>query len=153
MKPYAPAIRDFVSRGGRYLGFCLGAYLAGHTPGFGLLPSGTDTDAENDQRGAQVKTDKDTIIQVHWRFTTGSNAGQMAEDRWIYFQEGAVIHGIRDTDTSFVLGRYSKTGNVASCLNKYGNGWVGLIGPHPEATEEWCKLSTTSQIQRIIMPS
>lgn len=36
-KKYAGAVRDFVSGGGRYLGFCLGAYLAGSDPGFDLL--------------------------------------------------------------------------------------------------------------------
>lgn len=148
-KAFAPAIRDFVSRGGRYLGFCLGAYLAGRTPGFGLLPRGSDTDAENCQKGAQVTTDEDTIIQVDWNFTTGEKAGQKAKNRWIYFQEGAVIKRFVESDTCFVLGRYSHSGRVASSLNKYGQGWVGLIGPHPEATEEWCK-SITHQLLRSV---
>ncbi|KAG5999990.1 hypothetical protein E4U21_006050 [Claviceps maximensis] len=136
-KAYAPAIREFVSRGGRYLGFCLGAYLAGHSPGFGLLPRGVDTDSECDQKGAQVKHDKDTIIQVDWNFSTGPNAGKILQDQWVFFQEGAVIKEFPDTNESIVLARYSKSGRVASSLNKYGEGWVGLIGPHPEATEDW----------------
>lgn len=136
-KSYAPAIREFVSRGGRYLGFCLGAYLAGHSPGFGLLPRGADTDSECDQKGAQVKHDKDTIIQVDWNFSTGPNAGQILQDQWVFFQEGAVMKGFTDSDESIVLARYSKSGRVASSLNKFGEGWVGLIGPHPEATEDW----------------
>lgn len=140
-KAYAPSIRDFVSRGGRYLGFCLGAYLAGHTPGFGLLPPGADTDAENEQEGAQVTTDEDTIIQVDWTYMAGAKAGQTAKDQWVFFQEGAVIQGLEESETSFVLGRYSKSGGVAASLTKYGDGWVGLIGPHPEATREWCKWS------------
>ncbi|TWU74015.1 hypothetical protein ED733_000780 [Metarhizium rileyi] len=139
-KAFAPAIRSFVSNGGRYLGFCLGAYLAGHTPGFGLLPRGADTDAENDQRGAQVKTDADTIIQVDWKFATGAKAGQTVKKRWVYFQEGAVVKGLRESDSCIVLGRYSRGGRVAASLTKYGDGWVGLIGPHPEATLEWFAL-------------
>jgi hypothetical protein len=113
--------------------------LAGHTPGYGLLPRGADTDAECDLKGAQVKTDKDTIIQVDWNFTTGPNAGRTVKDQWVYFQEGAVIRRFVESDTCFVLGRYSKSGRVAASLNKYGDGWVGLVGPHPEATHEWCK--------------
>lgn len=138
-KATAPVIRNFVSQGGRYLGFCLGAYLAGHTPGFKLLPRGADTDSEIDQKKAQVTTDIDTIIQVDWTFSSGPKAGQTAKDQWIYFQEGAVIKGLKPSKTSFVLGRYSKSGGVAASLNQYGKGWVGLIGPHPEATQEWCK--------------
>lgn len=122
------------------MGFCLGAYLAGHTPGFGLLPRGADTDAENDQEGAQVTTDADAIVQVDWRFATGPQAGRTAAGRWLYFQEGAVIRGLRESETAIVLGRYSQGGRVAASLTKYGEGWVGLVGPHPEATLEWCKL-------------
>ncbi|EXU96775.1 biotin-protein ligase domain protein [Metarhizium robertsii] len=136
-RAFAPAIRRFVSRGGRYVGFCLGAYLAGHTPGFGLLPRGADTDAENDQDGAQVTTDADAIVQVDWRFATGPQAGRTAAGRWLYFQEGAVIRGLRESETAIVLGRYSQGGRVAASLTKYGEGWVGLVGPHPEATLEW----------------
>ncbi|KID85300.1 biotin protein ligase [Metarhizium guizhouense ARSEF 977] len=136
-RAFAPAIRRFVSRGGRYVGFCLGAYLAGHTPGFGLLPRGADTDAENEQEGAQVTTDADAIVQVDWRFATGPQAGRTAAGRWLYFQEGAVIRGLRESETAIVLGRYSQGGRVAASLTKYGEGWVGLVGPHPEATLEW----------------
>lgn len=38
-----------------------------------------------------------------------------------------------------VLGRYSKTGNVAASLSGFGKGWVALVGPHPEASKNWCK--------------
>ena len=51
-------MQDYVAGGGRYLGFCLGAFLAGDDPGFALLPSGVDTDAEIDQHGAQVTSEK-----------------------------------------------------------------------------------------------
>jgi hypothetical protein len=58
MRPYAGAIRDYVRRGGRYLGFCLGGYLAGATPGFDLLPG--DTDEYVGSPGADVHTTDDT---------------------------------------------------------------------------------------------
>lgn len=139
MREYASSISDFVSNGGRYLGFCLGAYLAGHTPGYGLLPKKADTDSEIEQPGAQVTNDDDTVIQVDWTWSSGSQAGQTTKDRWVYFQEGAVIQGFRPSADAFILGRYSKSGGVAATVNKYGNGWVGLVGPHPEATQEWCE--------------
>jgi hypothetical protein len=38
-----------------------------------------------------------------------------------------------------ILGRYSSNDDVAATLSPFGRGWVGLVGPHPEATEDWCK--------------
>lgn len=137
------AIRDFVAGGGRYLGFCLGAYLAGRDPGLGLLPKGSDTDSEKDLKGAQVKHDRDTVIQVDWTFTAGDKAGQVVK-RWVFFQEGAVIQGFKQSETAFVLGRYSTSGRIAASLSKFGQGWVGLTGPHPEATPEWCELRSSN---------
>lgn len=137
-KHFKNCVRDFVAGGGRYLGFCLGAYLAGHSPGLGLLPKNSDTDSESDQKGAQVKNDKDAVIQVDWTFTAGDKASQTVK-RWIFFQEGAVICDFEENKTDRVLGRYSTSGRVASSLNKFGEGWVGLTGPHPEATDDWCK--------------
>lgn len=133
MKEHADTIRDFVSNGGRYLGFCLGAYLAGSSPGFGLLPKGADTDSEAGTYGAQVNTTKDTLIQVDWRFTNGKTQ----HGRWLYFQEGPVIAGLKKEEN--VLARYSSNGDVAASPTPYGRGWVGLCGPHPEATQQWCK--------------
>lgn len=161
LKDYAPIIRSFVSRGGKYMGFCLGAYLAGHSPGFGLIPSAADTDSEICQPGAQVSTEEDTVIQVDWTFKSEGDdqqnmAGRTDRKRWLYFQDGAMINGlpvapkpvrrrgINDGSgkPTAVWARYSKTGNVAASLTSYGQGWVALVGPHPEATEEWCKLSS-----------
>lgn len=136
------AIRNFVSDGGRYLGVCLGAYLAGHSPGFGLLPKDADTDSECEQKGAQVTNDEDAIIQVDWTYSHGEKAGQTHKDQWIFFQEGPCIKGFEESDTSFILGRYSKDGRIASTLSKFGDGWVGLIGPHPEADQSWCECSS-----------
>lgn len=134
MKQYKTLIRNFVAQGGRYVGFCLGAYLAGYTPGFGLLPHGDDVDAETEQKGAQVRSHKDTVIQVDWHFATG----EVQKKRWVYFQDGAVMDLKKGSNVK-VLGRYSSNGDVAATLNRFGSGWVGLIGPHPEATEDWCE--------------
>jgi glutamine amidotransferase-like uncharacterized protein len=144
LKPYTKAIRQFVSGGGRYMGFCLGAFLAGHTPGYGLLPKSIDTDAENSQKGTQVRrSEKDTIIQVDWTVSAQSddvgNDKEESRKRWVYFQDGAVMKGFAKSNDDRVLGRYSSNGDVAASLTEYGNGWVGLTGPHIEATEDWCK--------------
>lgn len=142
MKEYKEPIDDFVARGGRYLGFCLGAYLAGQDPGFELLPSGVDTDEEISQRNAQVKNEKDTVIEVNWTFSTGDKKGKTEKDRWLYFQDGAAIVGRAGKcgDKGKVLGRYSRSGDVAAYVAGYKKGVVGVVGPHPEATKDWYDL-------------
>lgn len=141
MKKYKSIIRQFVKGGGRYLGFCLGAYLAGHSPGFDLLSSNSDAEEEISQPGAQVKHPNDTVIQVNWTFSTGPKAGQTAFNRWLYFQDGAVIE-LSKHSSGVVLGRYSSNGDAAATLSRFGKGWVGLVGPHPEADESWCEYSS-----------
>lgn len=138
MKQYAEPIKDFVANGGRYMGFCLGAYLAGNNPGLELLPQGDDVDEESTQPGAQVTNEDDTIINVDWTFSTGNDAGTTQHKRWLYFQDGAVM-SIAGSPTSKILGRYSSNGDIAASLTAYGSGWVGLVGPHPEADQSWCK--------------
>lgn len=64
MHAYAGDIRRFVSSGGRYLGFCLGAYLAGRTPGFGLFAG--DTAQYVTSAGSGIDTTDDTVVPVDW---------------------------------------------------------------------------------------
>lgn len=141
-KPYIGAVRDFVSNGGRYIGFCLGAYMSGHDPGFSLIPAGDDVSDEIDEPGSQVKNDNDTIIQVDWTFSTGKKAGTTEKKRWVYFQDGAVFT-LGDDSPAKVLATYSSDGNVAAMLNQFGKGWVANVGPHPEANQDWCKFSVS----------
>ena len=50
--------------GRRYVGFCLGAYLAGEGPGFRLLPG--DTDQYITSKKASVRHDGDAVVTVTW---------------------------------------------------------------------------------------
>ncbi|KAG8409521.1 hypothetical protein J3459_017437 [Metarhizium acridum] len=129
IKDAAPAIRDFVSRGGRYMGVCLGAFLAG-----------ADVDREITQRHAQVTDDRDTLIQVDWTWAAsagGHTRGQTLRDRWAYFQDGVVVKGLPPGAGDSVLARYAQSGNVAASRTPHGRGWVVLVGIHPEATSLW----------------
>ncbi|MFL4901926.1 BPL-N domain-containing protein [Streptomyces sp. MMS24-I2-30] len=117
------AIRDFVRAGGRYLGFCLGGYLAGATPGFGLLPG--DTDRYISMAGATVQDDGDTLIEVSWR----------GRPRTLYFQDGPVFVLDEHADAS-VLATYAD-GSPAALVAPFGAGRVAVTGPHPEATDDW----------------
>ncbi|KAJ5807735.1 hypothetical protein N7474_009004 [Penicillium riverlandense] len=141
-KKYKKAIRDFVARGGRYAGFCVGAYLAGNspafgTPGFDILPPSSATGEEIVQPGAQVMNGRNTIIEVNWRFRTGPEKGELQNGRWLFFQDGAVIK-LPQNASAIILGRYSTNNDIAASVTPFGNGWVGVVGPHPEADESWC---------------
>lgn len=116
------AVRDYVGGGGRYLGFCLGGYLAGATPGFGLLPG--DTDRWIDSDGASVTHDGDAVVRVDWQ----------GRERELFFQDGPRF--LLDDGAARVLARYSNRA-VAAAVMPFGAGRVGVVGPHPEAGPEW----------------
>ncbi len=123
MRPYAKTIRDFVHGGGHYLGLCLGGYLAGSNPGFGLLPG--DSNEYIESRGAEVTSLKDTVISVQWR----------GRRRRIYFQDGPYFT-LQPRARATVLARY-ENGLAAAVVARYGAGRVGVVGPHPEADRSW----------------
>ncbi|KAH0174710.1 hypothetical protein KCU67_g625, partial [Aureobasidium melanogenum] len=138
-KAYASDVRNFVANGGWYIGFCLGAYLAGPKNGFDLLSEGVRVTREIKRPLAQVRSTKDTVIQVDWSFATGQNRGTTKHKRWLYFQDGAAFV-LPSGSTTKVLARYSRNGDVASTLNAFGKGWVANVGPHPEADQSWYDL-------------
>ena len=117
------AIRDFVQGGGRYLGFCLGGYLAGATPGFDLLPG--DTDQYISAPGCTVHDDNNTLVEVVWR----------GRPRTVFFQDGPYFVLDEGADTK-VLATYTN-GMPAAMVTRFGAGRVGVTGPHPEATDDW----------------
>lgn len=124
MRPHAKDIRDYVHAGGCYLGFCLGAYLAGSEPGYQLFPG--DTDQYIRQEDATVRTSKDTIIAVDWR----------GKRRHLYFQDGPTFRLQPESEVT-VLARYADTQYPAAIVTDSGQGRVGLVGPHPEADHSW----------------
>ncbi|KAK5999368.1 hypothetical protein QM012_005493 [Aureobasidium pullulans] len=138
-KEYADDVRDFVARGGWYIGFCLGAYLAGPKNGFNLLSEGDKVVREIKRPRTQVRGTQDIVIQVDWSFTSGAKQGTTESDRWLYFQDGAAFV-LPDNSQTTVLARYSHNGDVASTLNAFGKGWVANVGPHPEADQSWYDL-------------
>lgn len=72
------AIRRFVSAGGRYLGVCMGGFLA--EPGFFNLFPGRVAEYYSSP-GASVTTDDPAVIPILWRDTT----------RKMYFQDGGYM--------------------------------------------------------------
>jgi glutamine amidotransferase-like uncharacterized protein len=124
LKSDASDIQNFVKNGGRYLGICMGGYLAGATPGFKLLPG--DTNEFITSPGATVKNTKDTIVQVNWR----------GKSRYMYFQDGPYFILNRGATGVTVLATYTN-GEIAAMVAPYGKGKVGGSGLHPEADRSW----------------
>lgn len=125
----AAKIRAFVANGGRYLGICMGGYLAGTGPGFGLLPG--DAYGYVNSAGSLVHTEDDTIVPVNWN----------GAKREMFYQDGAAFDQDNEVEGARVFARYG-TGNdgpIAALVAPYGNagGRVAVTGPHPEADETW----------------
>ncbi|MBI3542158.1 MAG: hypothetical protein HY075_02640 [Deltaproteobacteria bacterium] len=116
-------LRTFVEKGGGYLGFCAGAFLAdsfvddaSQVRGLGLIP-GTSHDYKT--------PGKAEVLPVDWHGTK----------RWLYFEEGGWFELAKES-AARVLGRYA-TGEPAAIATRFGAGGVVIAGPHPEATPEW----------------
>ena len=120
----APAVREYVASGGRYLGFCLGGYLAGETPGFGLLPG--DADRFISSPGARPDSADDAVVTVTWG---GSR-------RRMFFQDGPWFDLDSARGPADVLATYDN-GLPAAVVAPFGRGAVGVVGPHPEAHADW----------------
>ncbi len=123
MKNYATVIRNYIATGGRYLGFCLGGYLAGATPGFNLLPG--DTSRYYGTPGASITTPNETVSTVLWRGVSNK----------LYFEDPPKFDLVAGNPAT-ILARYT-SGHVAALVTPYGAGRVGVVGPHPEADLSW----------------
>ena len=117
------AIREFVRRGGRYLGICMGGFLA--EPGHFNIFRGRVNEYYS-SRGASVTTADPALVCVTWRGTP----------RQLYFQDGGYMVPHRKAVGVTVLARYSNN-TIAALVASFGRGKVGLSGPHPEAPPEW----------------
>jgi glutamine amidotransferase-like uncharacterized protein len=116
---YLQKIRDFISNGGGYVGFCAGAFLTtemvGTTtqPGLGIVPG-------------------KTVLwsQINNAFTTPINF--YGNTRYIYYHGGPSfdISGVTDPNLK-VIAVYDD-GKVAGVSTMYGKGKVATVGAHPE---------------------
>lgn len=122
--PVADSVRGFVDGGGAYLGLCLGGYLAGASPGYGLVPG--DTDQYSARPGALLHGSASAVLPVNWRGTR----------RMLYAQDPPVFEVAEGTRGMEILARYAD-GSVAALVVPFGRGRVGVVGPHPEATDDW----------------
>jgi hypothetical protein len=120
----ARAIKDYVAGGGRYVGFCMGAYLAGSQPGMGLLSPG-NTGQYIRTRGASLTSTRNAVVPVRWE---GTGRRHFAQDPPYIIPSG--VAGER------ILSRFTNN-RVNALVKPYGQGSVGVVGTHPEADRSW----------------
>lgn len=118
-------VREFVYRGGGYVGFCAGMLLASETigesdtKGLGIIPGNTVH---------LMKGKKDIPYVLDIILSSG-------EKRDIYFSGGPYLE-LRDETQVKIIGRYS-SGEIAAIETKYGDGLVSVAGYHPETPRYW----------------
>ena len=131
VKTYAGPLREFIHNGGRYLGICMGGYLAGSGPGYDLLPGNCDDYTLT--RGAEVDTARNAVITVRWP------APHRTATRETFYQDGPYFWLDRGARAR-VLACYTN-GLIAAMVVPFGNGTIGVSGPHPEANRSWYQLA------------
>ncbi|KAB0569757.1 hypothetical protein C9383_03355 [Pseudomonas palleroniana] len=119
----AEAIRGYVAGGGRYLGLCMGAYLA-DDGNLGLIPQ--DLDGEAGRPGFEAPGIADAAVQVMWE----------GKPDHVFFQDGPYIPAADPAAPYKTIATY-RNGDVAAARYTYEKGVVVLSGPHPEAGREW----------------
>jgi glutamine amidotransferase-like uncharacterized protein len=131
VRAYADPLREYVHRGGRYLGICMGGYLAGSGPGFNLLPGNCDDYTAT--RGAEIHGARNAVITIRWP------ASHHRALRTIFYQDGPYFWLERGARAR-VMARYTN-GRIAAMVAPFGHGVVGVSGPHPEANRSWYQLA------------
>lgn len=111
-------IRNFVHKGGRYLGICMGGYWAG-SEYFNLL-SGVDAVQYITRPGTDTRRPHAKNLDVTW----------LGKPEKMYFYDGCAIIG--DENKFQTLGRYANGDPMAIIQNR-----IGIIGCHPESEPHW----------------
>lgn len=111
-------IKKYVKNGGKYLGVCMGAYLAGRHY-FDLL-DGMDSLQYTKRKNSEIKHEKETVIKILWK--------RKYYD--MYFYDGCSIIGDK---SKFKTYAYYQNGDSMATIQKN----IGLIGCHPESPLSW----------------
>ena len=119
----AQPVRDFVARGGRYLGICMGAYWAGSH----YLNILQDVDAVQYIRRPGTDTHRPHAknLPVMWQDRYG-----MIEPYRMFFYDGCALVG--DKTKFKIMATYMNGDAMAIIQNN-----IGLIGCHPESEQFW----------------
>jgi len=111
-------VQQFVQRGGKYLGICMGAYWAGSNY-FDILDS-VDAVQYITQPGTDTRRPHAKDLHILWR---------NRPERMFFYDGCALIGNTNKFDT---IARYGNGDAMAIKQNH-----IGLIGCHPEAEQFW----------------
>ena len=111
-------VLDYLNKGGRYLGICMGAYWAGREY-FDILDS-ADAVQYITRPGTDTRRPHPKAIDIVWQ-------GQSEK---MFFYDGCAIVG--DTAKFRTVATYANGDAMAVIQNR-----IGLIGCHPESEESW----------------
>ncbi len=118
LKHNKKAVKDFISRGGRYLGICMGAYWAG-SHYFNIL-NGVDAVQYITRPNTDTRRPHAKAISVTWE-------GQQEK---MFFYDGCALVG---NNSKFeTIATYSNNDPMAIIQDR-----IGLIGCHPESEKFW----------------
>lgn len=112
----ADIIRNFVNKGKRYLGICMGAYWAGHH--YFDIVDDINIVQYIRRPSSDIKRSFGTLAKITW----------YDEPMHMYFYDGAAMLGSNFT----TIGRYKNLDPMAIIQNR-----IGLIGCHPESMKSW----------------
>ena len=124
LKNNKDVVVDFVARGGKYLGICMGAYWAGKDY-FNILDK-LEVVQYIKRPGACTKRPHAKRMPVMWKDRYGS-----IEPYSMFFYDGCSIVG-GDMSPYETFATYSNGDNMAIIQNR-----IGLIGCHPESEQFW----------------
>ena len=117
-KQHSQFITEYVNRGGRYLGICMGAYWAGQEY-FNILQN-ADAVQYITRPNTDTRRPHPKAIDITW----------LGNKEKMYFYDGCAIVGDRSSfDT---IATYANGDPMAVIQNR-----VGVIGCHPESEEFW----------------
>lgn len=119
------ALKEYIGKGGRFLGLCGGGFMAStgwdegklRMNGLGLIPAACNV----------YKDDFEArIIPIRWKGAV----------RQMYFKAGPYFIPAKDASGVEVVATY-EDGSPAALVSALGKGKVAVSGPHPEARETW----------------
>ena len=111
-------IKEFIQKGGRYLGICMGAYWAG-SHYFNILDS-VDAVQYITQPNTDTKRPHAKAINVTWN----------GHPERMFFYDGCALVG--DESKFQTVARYANNDPMAIIQNR-----IGVIGCHPESEKNW----------------
>lgn len=124
LKNNKDVVVDFVTRGGKYLGICMGAYWAGKDY-FNILDK-IDTVQYIRRPNTCTKRPHAKNMPVMWKDRYG-----IVEPYKMFFYDGCAIVGDENSPYE-TFATYSNGDNMAVIQNR-----IGLIGCHPESEQFW----------------